>query len=369
MPDTLGIYIHVPFCSPGKCPYCDFYSVPLTAALAERYLEAAERCLREWGARAAGRAVDTVYLGGGTPSLLGDGLCRLLSAVREAFDIAQNAEITLEANPGSVEAGAFARWRAAGFNRVSLGMQSAVPEELCALGRRHTPRQVEEAVRAARAAGFANLSLDLMLCTPGQTPESMRRSIGFAAALAPEHISAYLLKVEEGTPFFLQKNSLRLPDDDAQAEAYLSACRELERRGYEQYEISNFARPGFASRHNLRYWNTDEYLGVGPAAHSFFNGQRFHYERSLPAFLSGAAPVPDGAGGTLEEYVMLRLRLSEGLWESALRERFGADFSLFGSRPEALAQGGLLTRAPGRIALTARGFLVSNAVIGSLLFG
>lgn len=369
MNKNLGIYIHVPFCAQGKCPYCDFYSVAATGELKEKYITAVKRDIKNWSAKAADRTVDTVYFGGGTPSLLGEGLARLLEYVRENFTLDNNAEITFEANPAGVSYELFFLLRQAGFNRLSLGMQSAIPRELEFLGRRHTPQKVEQAVSDAKRAGFDNISLDLMLCVPEQTKISLRKSVDFAANLSPHHISAYLLKIEEGTRFYKVKHILNLPDDDAQAEMYLEACDALESHGYKQYEISNFAFPGYESRHNLKYWNCDEYLGFGPSAHSFFDGKRFYLKRGLNDYFENYKPVDDGDGGTFEEYVMLHLRLSEGINETELFKRYGRDFSYFGTNKiSALKGAGLLKSARGRLFLTQKGFLVSNSVISELLF-
>lgn len=367
-PGKLGVYIHVPFCAGGKCPYCDFYSVPLSDPARACYMAAAAREIRRWGRVCRGRRVDTVYFGGGTPSLLGEGLAELLGRIREEFDVEPDAEVTFEANPAPGVAGCFPALRAAGFNRLSLGLQSADPEELRLLGRRHTPRDAADAVHAAREAGFANISLDLMLATPGQTPESLRRSIAFAASLGPAHVSAYLLKVEPGTAFYRKKDTLGLPDDDTQAAYYRLVCQELEACGFRQYEISNFARPGYESRHNLRYWDGADYIGIGPGAHSLLGGRRFYYPPRLADFTENGQTEDEGPGGSYAEYAMLRLRLTAGLSESELRRRYGAGFEwLHMEKVPALARAGLMTAEPGRLALTVRGFLVSNSILSELL--
>lgn len=368
-PAQLGIYIHVPFCAQGKCPYCDFYSVVADGGKKEKYMEAVENDLRKRAADAKDREVDTVYFGGGTPSILGAGLARLLCCVVKNYNVAKNAEITFEANPNSIDCGMLTLLRKAGFNRLSLGMQSAVPNELKALGRRHTKEDVEHVAQCAKRAGFDNISLDLMLCVPGQTQESMIRSVDFAASLSPRHISAYLLKIEKGTHFYDIEKTLNLPDDDAQADMYLAACKALEQRGHFQYEISNFAKRGYESRHNLKYWDCGEYLGFGPAAHSFFNGRRFYYSRGLDGYTAGAAPVPDGEGGSLEEYIMLRLRLNAGIDEAEMIRRYGIGFSSFDPGVTAsLEKAGFLKSVPGHLLLTRKGFLVSNSVISELIF-
>jgi oxygen-independent coproporphyrinogen-3 oxidase len=369
MTKKLGIYIHVPFCAQGKCPYCDFYSLRVTNELKEKYIAAVQKNISGYTLQAADRVVDTVYFGGGTPALLGEGLARLLYSVQENFVVTPDAEITFEANPAGIGHDTLKVLHQAGFNRLSLGMQSAVPEELAALGRQHTPQDVVRAVEDARKVGFGNISLDLMLCVPGQTRKTLLDSVDFAARLSPQHISAYLLKIEKGTHYYDIKETLNLPDDDEQAEMYLVACEALEARGYKQYEISNFASLGFESRHNLKYWDCGEYLGFGPAAHSFFDGGRFYYSRCLDGYIKGEPPVLDGDGGKLEEYIMLRLRLNEGINEVELLRRYGADFSIFDKEKiAALERAELLEIKGGRLALTRKGFLVSNSVITELLF-
>jgi len=283
-----------------------------------------------------------------------------------------DAEITLECNPSDLAQDAFDLPIAvdAGVNRVSLGLQSAAEGERRALGRQGDLATVEAALRRVRAAGICNFSLDLMLGIPGQTAQSLMESIRFCAAQEAAHISAYLLKIEEGTPFFAQKESLNLPNEEQTAQRYLSACEMLEEASYAQYEISNFARPGKASRHNLAYWDGREYLGLGPAAHSFLAGERFYYPADLAAFSADAQPVSDGAGGDFEEYAMLRLRLSEGLTQQGTRERFGQDIpACIIEKAGRFAKQGLLRQDDNGIALTTQGFLLSNHIIGELLYG
>ncbi len=362
----IGLYLHVPFCD-GKCPYCDFYSMRAGGMKLRQYMDALLRRIRSFQGR--GIALDTVYFGGGTPSLLGDKrLARLLGAVRESFALAPGAEITVEVNPTREPGRLYQGLREAGVNRISLGLQSAQDGELRLLGRRHTAAQAARAVEAARQAGFSNISLDLMLATPGQTEDSLRRSIQFCGELGVEHVSAYLLKIEPGTEFHQRQASLSLPGEDETAARYLLACRELEAAGYAQYEISNFARPGFPSRHNLKYWHCEEYLGLGPSAHSFFEGRRFYYPRSLTQFLLEEPPVQDGEGGGFEEFAMLALRLTEGLREDRCQARFGHPIpAAMRARAEPLARAGYCALSPEGIRLTRQGFLVSNSVISRLI--
>lgn len=365
----LGIYVHVPFCKGGKCPYCDFYSVIPSDEKQKEYISAVLRDIKKKSFEAKDRTVDTIYFGGGTPSVLGVNLARLLDGVTANFNVEENAEITFEANPRTVCFETLRALRKAGFNRISIGMQSAVPAELEMLGRRHSREDVAKVVNEARRAGFTNLSLDLMLCVPGQTEKSLLESIDYVAALEPEHVSAYLLKVEEGTRFYKIKDTLDLPDEDAEADMYLLACNALEERGYMQYEISNFAKPGFESRHNTRYWNCDEYLGFGPSAHSFYEGKRFYYPRVLEDYIKGETELSESDGGSLEEYIMLRLRLKDGLHESELCRRYDTDFSFFNKEKlERFIKAGFIEKSTGKFNLTKKGFLVSNSVIAELIF-
>lgn len=371
--NKLGLYIHVPFCA-GKCPYCDFYSLEAHEADMERYTNAVEEALVRRETAGQGLAlrrerVDTVYFGGGTPNLLGaQRLGRILKAAGEAFSIAPQGEITAEANPTWVDLQFFFQLKEAGFNRLSMGLQSANEEELRLLGRKHSPKDVEKAVSLARAAGIDNISLDIMLGLPGGSKDSLLRSIDFAAGLGVEHISSYILKVEENTPFACR--ALDLPGDDEGAEEYLFCVRELEKRGYRQYEISNFAKPGRESRHNLIYWQGEEYLGFGPGAHSFYGGRRFFYPRDLEGFIRGLPPQEDGKGGGFGEYAMLSLRLTSGLRGEACVERYGSQGGRYFEEMLQRAKNcppGLILAGKDAISFTPEGFLVSNLLILRLL--
>ena len=284
----LGLYIHVPFCK-SKCVYCDFYSLPRSEARMDEYGKALCAHLAETAPRAERHRVDTVYFGGGTPSYLGHKrLCRLLKTVEKHYDLNKNAEITFEANPDTAgDWRELRRLRRQGFNRISLGMQSADDEELRRLGRIHTFQQVKDAVAAARKAKIPDVSLDLIYGLPDQTLERWQDNLRAAVDLGPEHLSCYGLKVEEGTPLWQRRDSENLPGDEAQADMYLWTVEYLKDQGYEQYEISNFARPGHASRHNLKYWTLGEYAGFGPGAYSDFGGVRYGFVRDLDGYLKG----------------------------------------------------------------------------------
>ncbi len=253
----------------------------------------------------------------------------------------------------------------AGVNRISMGMQSAVDKERKGLGRLSDAAQVKKAVGLIKSYGIDNISLDLMLGIPYQTEESLKESIDFIIEQDVKHISAYILKIEEGTPF--SQMSLPLPDEDEVCDLYLQAADYLEKHGYRQYEISNFAKEGFKSRHNLRYWHCEEYLGIGPSAHSFIGGERFYFPRDFKAFIENPTPVYDGTGGDEDEYIMLSLRLTEGLTKKGYRERFQKDLpeSIF-EKAAALEKAGLLKITEEGIALTKEGFLLSNSIITTL---
>lgn len=366
----LSIYIHIPFCK-SKCPYCDFYSAqPRGESALEQYEKAVCARLFSYGEKYGHPEVGTVYFGGGTPSVFGaQRLCRVLDAMRASFCVRADGEITAECNPGDVDPEFFKTLAAGGFNRISMGMQSANADELRVLGRRHDAETVRRAAQAAREAGIGNISVDLMLALPHSNCGLLGRSVDFCAALGADHVSAYILKIEPGTAFAAQAETLGLPDEDGAADQYLFAVDRLKALGYDQYEISNFARPGRESRHNLQYWRCGEYLGLGPAAHSFIDGRRFYFPRDLAGFLAGGAPVDDGPGGAFPEYAMLALRLTEGLRRKDCVERFADGDAQYEAvrRAAAWLPKSLVLADHERIALTAEGFLVSNTILSEIL--
>ena len=362
---SLGLYVHIPFCK-AKCIYCDFYSLARQDAHMDEYVSALSAQLAAWSGRASGYTVDTVYFGGGTPSYLGaPRLCALLQTIFAHYHVAPDAEITLEANPDSAQDTASLRQlRRAGFNRLSLGMQSSNDEELLRIGRVHTHAETVRAVEAARASGFDNLSLDLIYGLPEQSMAQWKQNLAAAAALSPEHLSCYGLKVEEGTPLSAQASRFSLPDDELQADEYLYTVDFLAQQGYTQYEISNFCRPGRRSRHNSRYWAMAEYLGFGPGAHSDFGGRRFALARDLRAYLNGRTQYTENAvpapGEREEERIMLALRTTDGIRTASLPPA--------AQRVLAACQAHGLSRCvDGRCVLTPRGFLVSNSIIVQVL--
>ncbi len=375
MSDTspIGLYIHVPFCK-SKCPYCDFHSVPFDENAADVFSKAVIQELRT-GTRLKDYvkeplSADTIYFGGGTPSLLPAlRFQEIVNAIRENIHLHDDSEITVECNPSSTSSELVEKLLSLGVNRISLGLQSAVNTERKALGRRGTAEDVSLAVSKLKAAGIHNFSFDVMLGVPGQTPGSLKDTLAFCAESGASHVSAYILKIEEGTPFFRLNDKLCLPDEDAVCDLYELCCRILEEYGFLQYEISNFAKPGFESRHNLKYWQLMPYIGLGPSAHSFYGGKRFYFPRDNALFLRGDAPVFDGEGGGFEELVMLSLRLKQGLDLSKIAALYGeAESRKIIEKALPLIEKRLLFIDGDRLCLTRQGFLLSNSVIGSLLF-
>ncbi len=376
MANTIGIYIHIPFCK-SKCDYCDFYSLAGQEEKMDRYQQALLTHLRAFAPRVKGWIVDTVYFGGGTPSYYGDKRLRdLLSLIQRQFSLSRQAEITVECNPDSVDARSMARLRRAGVNRISLGVQSADAQQLRCLHRIHSPRQVIQAVSDIRKAKLDNLSLDLIYGLPGQTLTDWEDTLEKALDLDPEHLSCYGLKVEDKTPLARQVDEgLVLPDGDLQADFYLRAVELLHQRGYRQYEISNFSKPGKESRHNLKYWLGREYLGFGPGAHSYFGGQRYAYPQDLEGYLQsiaiGAAqledvqPVPPPEQA--REYLMLRMRTMRGIEEWEYRRKFGLNFEPIAQRLEFFESHRWTEQTDRRWHFTPQGFLLSNTLILDLL--
>ncbi len=369
--NKLGIYIHVPFCI-TKCSYCDFYSLGYCENLAEEYTKRILLEVNRWGRELNTPPADTLYFGGGTPSLLDWAQIKaIIDRVKEQFSL-NNPEITMEVNPAEELFDYFKKVAKAGVNRISLGLQSANENELAFLSRRHTANDVERAVLAAREAGINNISLDVMIGIPGQTKQSLKRTLDFALSLKPEHISAYLLSIEEGTPLFKNQKHLNIPDDDMAGELYLFALKELSKNGFERYEISNFAKNGNISQHNYKYWLGVDYLGLGPGAHSLINNKRFYYERDLKKYLISPTEIEDGDGGGIEEYVMLRIRLKKGLSVKKLANKFQKEItenkiSRLSQKARLLEKNGLVVFDGEYISLTDEGALVSNSIISSVL--
>lgn len=371
----LGLYFHIPFCL-RKCGYCDFCSYPSRLADREAYVQALLREIRAYAPRVVEREIDTVYFGGGTPSLLSVGqIATVLNELHSniAYRLWGGAEITLEVNPATVTPQTLTAYRQMGINRLSIGVQSFHDGELAALGRLHTAADARACVEAARQAGFDNISIDLMYGIPHQTLDSFTESLKAAIALAPEHVSAYSLKVEEGTPFAQLGDGLPLPDEDTEFAMYETCVSLLGEAGYEHYEVSNYARPHHRSRHNLHYWRGEEYVGFGVAAHSYFEGYRYGCDRDLDAYLARAFDgCPHGdfidEQAAEEEAILLGLRLSDGISDNLFARRFGVSFTeKYGAKLAPFVRGGFVLTDNGRTRLTDRGMYVMNAILAEIL--
>ena len=372
----LGIYVHVPFCR-SRCAYCDFCTqTDRSDKLIDGYLEAVCNHIKEAGALAPNYKVDTIYFGGGTPSFLGaDALSTILMTIRRSFDVDNNAEITFEANPDSVSDRLLHRLRAEGFNRVSLGVQSDDDEMLEKLNRPHNYAQAVAAYQKIRKAGFKNVSVDLIYGLPGQTVRTWLETLEHVLEMMPEHISLYGLEVHEGTPMAEYEKMGLIPDEDKFADMYLSAVKFLENRGFRQYEISNFARKGLVSRHNMKYWTGGEYLGFGPSAASDFAGSRFKLVSDLRAYINGIKvngevmeemeqiPLRERAN----EYIMTRLRTTTGINGAEYEKLFLLPFQPLEEILEQNQAYNLTTQGHnGNWRLTPRGFMVSFQIMSDL---
>lgn len=339
-----GLYFHIPFCR-SKCPYCDFYSVKYDKLQSEKYVYRLIDEIKKYNG-----SFDTIYFGGGTPSILEPELIgKIISASKSQFDIEKNVEITVECNPSKNLERDFEKYAEYGVNRISLGMQSARNEERFALGRVAGKSEVAKAIGDAKKSGITNISLDVMLGTPKQTLNTLDETFEFIDKMNVTHISAYMLKIEESTKFFELKDRLELADEDIVAQMYLKTVDSLKSLGFNQYEISNFSKIGYESRHNLKYWELNEYLGIGATAHSLWGGKRFFYDKNFSI-------IDDGIGGTEEERIMLGLRLNKGIDKSLIKK----DFSQF-------IKMGLIEDLGKKIALTPDGMLVSNTIINELI--
>lgn len=371
--EPIGVYVHIPYCI-RKCNYCDFCSLPeggggvpdvYVDRLCEEILAYRGECKIP---------ASTLYFGGGTPSLLcSPQLEKIISALNLVFDFTSELEFTLEANPGTVNEEKLRQLRGLGVNRLSLGMQSAHVNELSALGRIHNHTDLTDAFLAARRVGFDNISCDLMYGIPHQTEQSFRDTLTALTELNPEHISVYGLMIEEGTPFYEMQGTLPLPSEELECEMYYLADKLLTSSGYSHYEISNYAKEGKESRHNLKYWYASEYLGFGAAAASFFCGKRFVNTSNVSEYLKSNGASYNTCEALTDtdiefEYCMLRLRLKEGIVLADYKDKFGRDF--YDGREgviEKMSMLGLLEAGKERIALTAKGFYLSNTVMCELL--
>lgn len=359
-----GVYIHIPFCQ-TKCPYCDFYSMRGTDEKKDLYLDALNKEIFSHDNIFS----DTIYLGGGTPSVFGkDRLKILIENAKKQFHFS-DGEITVEVNPSSCDEELIKTLSDIGVNRISMGLQSAIDNERKFLGRQSDADKVTKSIGLCRKHGIENISLDVMLGIPEQTMESLEKTLEFVINSGAKHVSAYILKIEENTLFFRRKENLPLPDEDTVCDMYEFTCDYLEKSGFHQYEISNFSKKGFESRHNLKYWNSEEYLGIGPAAHSYLFGKRFYHDRNFGEYLKNPTEyIPDGDGGSFEEYAMLKLRLSKGLSLREVSEKFNKEsFENILKKSEKFIAMKLMTFDGENLFFTRQGFLLSNTILSEIL--
>jgi oxygen-independent coproporphyrinogen-3 oxidase len=372
LPQPIGLYVHVPFCA-SKCAYCDFASYAGREADIARYVDAVVREIARRGAETGHPAADTIFLGGGTPSLLDEfQATRILDALAAAFPVEEGAEITCECNPGTLTASFTGALRKAGVNRLSLGAQAAQTRLLHLIGRIHDWKKVVASVEIARDAGFENMNLDLMLGLPSQTLSDVRETLETALALSPTHLSCYSLMVEEGTPICrdIAAGKLAPVDDDLDRAMYELARQTLAKQGFEQYEISNFARAGYACRHNIGCWTRVPYLGFGSAAHSFFEECRTMNASDLDAYLAGEEPQMERISREEARFesMMLGLRMTRGVRDEDFRRMHGMSIrEAFGAKLDPPLHHGLLEWHEGALRLTRRGMDLEDSVLVDLL--
>lgn len=376
----MEVYIHIPFCI-RKCAYCDFLSFPSTERDRQSYVEA---LLEEINREQEGGDVATIFFGGGTPSVLpGEDILRIMDALRRKYRLEEKAEITLEANPGTLTPEKLAAWRAAGINRLSMGLQSAEDQELKALGRIHTWEEFLKSYRMAREWGFQNINIDLMSALPGQSVRTWRETLEKTAALEPEHISAYSLIIEEGTPFYEKYAEdvrrreaglacLMLPSEEEERQMYYDTDTILKERGYHRYEISNYAREGMECRHNCGYWRRVDYRGFGLGASSLIHEVRFRNTADMGTYLNREFPREDeeklSIPSRMEEFMFLGLRLTDGISVRDFEEKFSVEYEkIYGDITRSLEAKKLLRRENGRVFLTEQGIDVSNYVLAEFL--
>lgn len=378
MTNTVGIYIHIPFCK-SECAYCNFYSLSAFTggdALIPAYQNAVIRHIEEYEAQLDGYLIDTVYFGGGTPSHFGaEGLITILTALKENGHVLLDSEITVEINPGDISKDDLIRLRKAGFNRLSIGAQCSDDHILESLGRTHTFSDTVRTYEESRKAGFDNISLDIIYGLPSQSKDQWAQTVQRIAGLKSEHISCYGLKVESGTQLYIYKDSPFLPDDDAQADMYLYAVEMLDRFGFKQYEISNFARRGFESKHNMKYWLGDDYIGFGPGAHSYIGKSRYSFTEDVEDYIEqikfGRRIVEhDESMSDFEnagEYLMLRLRTTSGISEEEYFNIYRLKMDFILELFHKYEKRGWAVMHDGRWRFTPTGFMLSNRLIGELL--
>ncbi len=366
----LGIYVHIPFCR-QKCSYCDFYSVNWNDELENKYVEAVLNEIKGYKDRLNGQYVaDSVYFGGGTPTIIKpESLYKIMEALRDLMEVNKNSEISMEANPNTLTFEKLREYREIGINRLSIGVQSLNDDILKKIGRVHDSRQAIESIDRAKSAGFSNINTDVMFNIPGQEVSDIEDTISRLIERNIEHISFYSLKLEKGTPMYaLEKNNkIVMPDEEYEREMYYAGRSLMERKNLLQYEISNFSKKGFECRHNLKYWSQDEYIGLGPSAHSFMDGVRYSNPADLKMYcVSGFNRIVHermNYEDLMFEYIMLRLRLSEGVDIHEFNSRFSTDFiKIYQEQISHLGKNNLIELSDGHIKLTEKGMDISNYV-------
>jgi oxygen-independent coproporphyrinogen III oxidase len=371
---TLGLYFHIPFCQ-AKCSYCHFTSLPYERAAAERYAKALLKEVENWDSdRFPVTEIDSIYFGGGTPSIFSeDHLHNILEACRRRFPVAANCEISLEANPGTISKQKVESYQKSGINRISLGAQSFIDQELSAIGRTHTAALIYDAMRLLRDGGFRNINLDLMLGLPHQTRVSWKKNLDTFAALEIPHVSIYMLDLDDQCPLYslVANGTVQLPEEDLISDLYLETIEVLSSHGYLQYEISNFALQSFQCRHNLKYWLREPFHGFGLASHSFDGSSRYANKAFIADYLeaveSGKSPVDwkylIGTEQALQEDLFLGLRLTEGISRKKLDERYGVgSLAKYAGAFCDLSETGFMILNGDSISLTSSGMLISNEI-------
>lgn len=377
----LGLYIHIPFCK-QKCSYCDFYSMACTQKISQ-YISAISKQIENDSSLYKDYEFDSIFIGGGTPSLVEPSdFEKLANTIKNSIKQTQDLEFSIEANPGTLTKEKLIAYKNAGVNRLSIGLQSTDNDTLKSLGRIHTLEDFENSYYLARECGFENISLDLMYSLPNQTCEQFAKTLKKAISYNPEHISAYSLKIEENTPFGKIKDTLVLPSEDEEYDMYMMLCDTLEKHGYKQYEISNFSKPGYESHHNLKYWLSEEYIGIGPSAHSYFNGQRYFYQPSIDDYISAieSDSLPEKIFEETEknrhsqaeiskkdEYMMLKLRLSSGVNETEYSARFDSNLLSDYPKIKKYLDLGYMKKNLASYSFTPKGFFVSNYILTDIL--
>ena len=376
---NLGLYIHIPFCV-KKCNYCDFYSLGCPSQEnTEEYVRALCTHIGCEGKKHRDKIVDTVFIGGGTPSVLSENSIKsLTTCLKNSFNIADDAEFSIEVNPGTVTKEKAILYRSLGINRVSMGLQSVNDNELKMLGRIHTFDEFKSSYKALRDGGIENINIDIMYALPNQKMEDLIKTVDSVCEFEPSHISAYCLKIEENTHFYKIRDTLSLPDEDEQYNMYLTLCNRLEKMGYKQYEISNFAKKGSRCVHNLKYWLSCEYVAFGPSAHSFVDGVRYSYKKDIREYVGD---IQNGQEPTkileaeytpteeekIDEYVMLSMRLADGVNEGEFFSRFGISFIDRYPKLKKYEKDGYIIHQNGKYAFTKKGFFVSNFILSDIL--